>query len=547
MSEPPVGATAPSEHQELAMVADRLLGPVMLLDGRARIAYANPAAALVLRQEVAWLTGRDFLAMVHPADRRRLRREWLDLVRGRPASQRSTFRLRAQPDIEWRSVEWTADNVLDVPPLAGVLVSLRDLTEQFAEREMLATAAYVDALTGLPNRARVSEEVARVLATADDLCVVFMSVDRFTLINDSLGHANGDRLLQLVAKRVRATVPAGTMVGRFNGNGLVVVMTGRVALAAAPLAWRVVERMREPLFAAGHELRLTMSAGIARRDASSTTESLLSEASLALHHAKDLGGGRVEAFESAMRDAAAERLSIEADLRGAISLGGLSLAFQPIVRLADSSPVASEALVRWTRRGVAMEPAQFIEIAETTGLIVPLGEWVFQEAARRVADVPGARVSINLSPRELASPHLIESVSRVIADRAIPPGTIAFEITETLLMTHFDHALQMLSALRRSGSKVGLDDFGSGYSSLSYVRRLPLDFIKLDRSLTEDVDVDGQARAVVGAVIAMASALDIDVIAEGIERPAQARTLSELGAGYGQGYLFGRPAEVTQA
>jgi diguanylate cyclase (GGDEF)-like protein/PAS domain S-box-containing protein len=541
MPETSSGAEKDHSRPELAAVADRLLSPVVLVDDQARIAYVNPAAALVLRQEVSWLLGRDLLEMVHPTEQRRIRREWQQLTQRRPASLRGTLRLRPQPNMDWRRLEWTADNVVDVRELNGILVSLRDITEQEAERRALDAAAHVDSLTGLPNRARISEDVARLMTAEEEVAVAFLGVDRMTMINDSLGHASGDRLLQLVARRLRSSLPAGALLGRFNGNGFVVVLPAAIASNAAALAWGLVERMRDPLYVAGHELRLSLSVGLARRDASSTAESLFSEASLALRSAKGLGGGRVESYAAHMRELAAERLRTEADLRRAISHGELRLALQPIVRLADTTPVGAEALVRWTRNGSPMDPAQFIEIAESSGLIVPLGEWVITEAGRRVAEAPGAHLSVNLSARELASPHLIQLIDRVISERGIPRGALSFEITETLLMTNFEHALEMMSRLRRSGSRVGLDDFGAGYSSLGYVRRLPIDFIKLDRKLIEDVDVDSQARAIVGAVIAMARALGIEVIAEGIERPAQADVLAGLGADLGQGYLFGRP------
>jgi len=300
------------------------------------------------------------------------------------------------------------------------------------------------------------------------------------------------------------------------------------------------------LFLGGHELRLSLSAGLAYRDPAATAASLLRDAGLALRRAMGRGGGRVESFVVEMRDEAIGRLDLEARMRRAIAHGDFSLEVQPIVRMSDATPVGAEALVRWTEDGVAVEPRTFIDLAEETGLIVPLGDWIIDRAAQIATRVPGGRVMVNLSARQLGSPGLPERIARVLAARRVPPSAMGFEVTETLLVEHFDFAVHTLSAIRQLGCTVGLDDFGTGYSSLSYLRRLPIDFLKIDGSLSADIDTDVQARAIVGAIITMSDAMGVKAICECVETEAQVATLMELGCTLAQGFLYGRPAPVRE-
>jgi EAL domain-containing protein (putative c-di-GMP-specific phosphodiesterase class I) len=331
-------------------------------------------------------------------------------------------------------------------------------------------------------------------------------------------------------------------VGRFATDVFVLLLNGATEQEGRALSWRTVERVGEPLFIAGHELRLSLSVGVAQRDSTASAESLLRDAGLALHRAKGAGGGRVESFAIEMRNEAIGRLEMEANIRRAIAQSEFSLALQPIVRLCDAAPVRAEALLRWNRAGVELEPCQFIPVAEETGLIVPLGDWVIDRAAQLASRLADGPVMVNLSARQLSSPGLPERIARVLAARRVPASSIGFEVTETLLIEHFDFAVQVLTSIRSLGCKVGLDDFGTGYSSLGYLRRLPIDCLKIDGSLSVDIDSDHQARAIVGAIITMADALSLEVIAEGVETESQASTLRDLGCAFAQGYHFGRPA-----
>ncbi len=529
---------------QLIPPADRLLSPVIVVAPNSRLLYVNPAAAHTIGQEPEQLIGKRMLGLVHPDDRPRIRRELRQVSSGNPSGGFTTYRLRAHPTEEWRIFESIADNLIDDPNIGGILVSSRDVTDQKAHERALYEAAYRDPLTGLPNRAKVTDDLSTLMEREAALAVAFIGIDRFNLINDSLGHATGDVVLQAVATRVRASVPAASVVGRYGGVLLVVLIVGSAAADARSILWRAVERVGEPLFIAGHELRLSSSAGIARKDDSATAESLLRDAGLALHRANEYDGGRVELFETDMRNEAIARLELEANLRRGLARSEFALALQPVVRLRDSTPVHDEALVRWNTDDGIILPDAFIRVAEETGLIVPLGDWIIDKAAQLAPTSPSGQIMVNLSAKQLASPGLPERIARVLAARRLPPSSLGFEITETLLIEHFEYTVDVLRAIRQLGCRIGLDDFGTGYSSLSYLRRLPIDFIKIDGSFIADIDFDRQAYAIVGAIITMADALALEVVAEGVESEAQADSLRELGCGLAQGYLFGRPDQV---
>lgn len=531
------------DPSDLRAVADRLLAPVAVLGPDTTVLYVNAAAADALGKDAQWLLGRRVIDFVHPEDRSRVTSELRRVSGGRTPGGITTYRLRAGRGGPWRTFETIADNLLDNPIVGGILVSIRDITDQLAHERKLVAAAYHDSLTGLPNRAWATERLEEAVSRRGPLAVAFLGLDGFKLINDSLGHTAGDAVLKVASERLLASLPRTAVVGRFGADVFVVLIRGAAAAQAKNLLWRAVERFGEPLFLAGHELRLSASAGVAKKDSAATADSLLRDADLALHRSKVSGGGRVEVFEPAMREAAIARLALEADLRRAISGHRLSLALQPVIDLDDRSQVGAEALVRWHRPRISVEPSRIVAVAEETGLIVPLGDWVIDRAAQLAPVTLGTRVSVNLSARQLASPGLAGRIARILRARQLPPSCLAFEVTETLLITEFEYAVEVLGSLRDLGCSIGLDDFGTGHSSLGYLRRLPLDFLKLDGSLSDGIDTDGQARAIVGAVLTMANALGLTVVAEHVETEGQAAALVDVGCRFAQGFLFGRPEE----
>ena len=535
-----------ADGTEMGEVADRLVSPVAVVAADSTLLYVNPAGARSVGGEPGLLMGQRMLDLIHPSDRERVTGELRLVADGRPSAGLTTFRIRADASREWRVFESVADNLLDDARVGGILISSRDITDQRARERDLFDAAYRDPLTGLPNRNAINDRLELLATDEAPLAVAFIGIDRLDLIRNSLGHGTADVVVQVVAARVRLSVPASLLVGQFSGDVVAIVFAGAAAADARDLLWRIIERVSEPMFIAGHELRVSASAGLAHRDATATPDSLLHDAALALHRAGHQGGGRVETFERTMRDAAVARLEMEADLRRALVDEELWLALQPIVRLDDRTPVRAEALLRWEHQQRTIEPRRFIPVAEDTGLIVPIGDWTIDQAAGLAAEGLGAQILVNLSPRQLAVPSLPERIARILATHHTPPSAVGFELTETLLIEHFDYTAEILRRIRQLGCPIGLDDFGTGYSSLSYLRRLPLDFIKVDGALTADIDTDRQARAITGAIITMADALGLDVIAEGVERQSQADALQDLGCSLGQGFLFGPPRRASR-
>ena len=528
-------------NADVASVADRMLSPVAIIDGNSTLLYINSAGARAIGREARRLVGRHMLELIHRDDRARVREELRRVVADCGEGGTTTYRLRAGSSGAWRTFESTVDNLIDDERIGGILVASRDISDQVARERMLHEAAYRDALTGLPNRNEVNERLGDLVRTEGPLALAFVDVDRFALVRHSLGHSIADTVARVVAERVRTAVPATMLVGQYSGDMLALLLTGQAANDAREVLWRVLHRVSEPLFVGGHELRLSVSAGVASRCAASTSDSLLRDAGLALHRAKTQGGGRLQLFEGSMRESAVERLEFEANMRHGLANGEFSLALQPIVSLPGGEPIGSEALLRWRHGDRDIPPDRFIPIAEETGLIVPIGDWTIDQAARIARDAPGGRVTVNLSARQLAAPDLPARIARILAARHTSPSMIGFEVTETLLIEHFAYTAQVLSQIRDLGCRVGLDDFGTGYSSLAYLRRLPIDFVKIDGSITADIDADLQARAIRGAILAMADALHLDVVAEGIETQGQADTLVALGCRQAQGFLFGRP------
>ena len=545
------GIQSVSEYQwhqpRLTAVVDRLLTPVMVLAADSTILHANPAAALTIGQEPSWLTGRRILEFVHPDDQTRMRSELIRVAGGRPSAGLTSCKVRNELAHEWRVLESIANNLLDHPEIEGILFSSRDITEQVEHQRQLHVAAFVDPVTRLPNRASLEEQLAELVGDDAGLSVAFIGIDRFGLIKDTLGPSVGDAVFHALATRIRSNLPSTTIVGRFASNTIALLVTGADARQAERLVWQCVSRSAEPMFIAGHEFRLSVSAGIARRNDLATGESLLRDAGLAQSRAKIRGGGRVEVASSEMLESLVNRVELEADIRRGLERSEFTLALQPIVRLTDEIPVQSEALVRWHMGGITRGPCEFIPVAEESGLILPLGDWILDRALELASGEPDNEIMVNLSARQLASPGLPDRIRRGLALHGVRPTSIGFEITESLLMENFEFAVDVISEIRRLGCRVGLDDFGTGYSSFGYLRRLPIDFVKIDRSLTADIDSDNRARHIVAAIVDMVTALGQDVVAEGVETMEQAAVLAELSCGFAQGFYFGRPTERADA
>ncbi|MGO9790669.1 MAG: EAL domain-containing protein [Solirubrobacteraceae bacterium] len=441
--------------------------------------------------------------------------------------------------------------VEDVRFLEAVAHVIAGALDRAATEEELRRRALEDPLTGLANRALLASQLEAELRHARRLgnrvCVLVLDLDRFKVLNDTLGHSVGDTLLRRVAARLTACVREEDLVARPGGDEFTVVCTRTASdHAIAEVAARLVESVLEPFEIDGREVFLTASVGVAVSEhGRETPEELLRDADAAMYRAKDLGGGRFEAFDVALRHHLLERMAIEDGLRHAIARDQLELHYQPLINLLDQQIVGFEALVRWRHpeRGL-IAPGQFIAIAEETGLIVTIGSWVLSRVCAQLAQWPQEiHASANLSALQL-HPALVTEVEQLLADHAITPSRLVLEITEGLVL---DPSIKpVIASLRELGVQLALDDFGTGYSSLGSLQRFPLDLLKLDRTLIDTL-TDSRGRAVVRAAIELGQALGVSVIAEGIEDRTQLDTLRDLGCPLGQGFLFAKPLPLADA
>lgn len=413
--------------------------------------------------------------------------------------------------------------------------------------------AYHDALTDLPNRLQLVERLTHALAEAPQLrrkvAVIFLDLDRFKQINDTLGHAVGDLFLQAVAGRLTRLVGPGNLVARLGGDEFALLLPNlTTGYDASIVAEQVVNVFRNPVSIAGREFTITPSVGVALYpEHGMDAEALLHSADTAMYTVKEAGGNQWRGFSANLAKQMAVEAEMERDLRQAIEQGNFLLEYQPMVDLTTREVVSAEALVRMRHpsRGV-VQPAEFIALAEETGLIVPLGEWAIREACTQTrrwleAGVPVTPTAVNISPLHFRDSGLLPFISAVLAETGVPPSLLRLEITEHTAMQDVDFTIGLLEELRRRGIGVAIDDFGSGYSSLSYLRRLPVDTIKLDRAFVSDIATTPSDAEIVTVLVSLARALGLNVVAEGVETERQAALLTRLGCPQAQGYLFGRP------
>jgi len=437
----------------------------------------------------------------------------------------------------------------------GWLATHEDVTERRRAEVQIAHMARHDGLTDLPNRAllreRLEQELKRV-KRGDSLAVLCLDLDHFKSINDTLGHPIGDELLKLVADRLRSCTREPDTIARLGGDEFAIIMTQMHQPGdAAVLCRRIRESIIKPYQVDGHQIVTDISIGISIAPFDgSEPDQLLKNADMALYGAKGDGRGTYRFFEAEMDKRMRERRDLEMDLRQALNNGQFALHYQPLVNLRTHEITAFEALLRWNHptRGL-ISPADFVPIAEETGLIVPIGEWVLRTACQETANWPGhVKVAVNLSPAQLKSKNLLPMIVSALADCAIQPNRLQLEITETMLMQNTFATLNTLHQLRKLGVQIAMDDFGTGYSSLSYLRSFPFDKIKIDRSFIQDLSNGAEPRAIVHAVTGLAKCLNMISTAEGVETQQQLDTLEAVGCTEMQGYLFSRarPADKVR-
>ncbi|HYI10478.1 MAG TPA: EAL domain-containing protein [Thermoanaerobaculia bacterium] len=525
------------------------------MDGE--IVYASDAVRTLLGYEPWEMTGRSMFDFVHPDDHHILTRFSSEVRRTHGATATYSYRARRK-DGEMVWFESTSRVIFDPEThrMREIVSVSRDVSERRRAEEQIEYQAYHDALTGLPNRLLFRDRLTIALAHSKrqqtPLTVMFLDLDRFKYVNDTLGHSLGDELLRAVAARLRSVLREGDTIARMGGDEFTVLLADNdSAEDAAKTAQKLLDVVARPLRLEGHELYITTSIGIALYpDDGDTAESLLKNADGAMYRAKESGRSSYQLCTRAMNSRTAERLSVENALRRVLERDELVIHYQPQVRLDTRKVVGMEALLRWNRPGHGLvQPATFIGIAEETRMIVPIGEWVLRQACRQAKEwqkeiYPGLRIAVNLSPRQFQQTDLREVVAAALAESGLAPELLELEITESTAMLNTERTIATLAELRELGVRIAVDDFGTGHSSLNYLRRFPIDRVKIDREFVQEIESSRSNRAIVSAIVAMAHGLSLAVTAEGVETDAQVQFLGEQGCEEVQGYLFGRPAGV---
>lgn len=530
---------------------------ITITDPGGRIVYVNPALALMHGYEPDDLLGqlshvlgaksaRQTITPESLSARKRWRRETLNRRK-----DGSTFPVHLMSDV----LETEAGVTI------GMVTLCEDITERKRTEEAQVRSALRDPVTRLASRTFFLQLVDRVVKRRErhpdhQFAILYVDLDRFTLINDSFGHEGGDAILCAVSERLSACIRPSDVLARIAGDEFAALLDGiRDTSDGTRVAERFVDAMRNPFAIDDSEIYLTASIGIAVTEASvQSAEQYLADASSAMHRARVHGEGRYEVFDRAVHRRATGRLRLETDLRRAIDHDELHVLYQPLISLRDDTVAGFEALVRWRhdQRGM-ISPGEFIPVAEETGLIMPIGSWVLQAACGQLADwlqrfpeQHSLTVNVNFSARHLRQPDVLEQVLATLDRTGLPRSNLKLEITETMLMEDAEGQLAVLDALRKAGIGVAIDDFGTGYSSLSYLRRFAIDSLKIDRSFLTGADTD-EAWEIVRMIIGLARGMGVTVVAEGVETEEQRRRLRDLGCDRAQGFLFAKPLEADAA
>ena len=526
---------------------------ISILSADGHVRFQSPSVAQVLGYESGKLLGMKLSEIINSEDRDRFTNDLQRVVSDKSYSAICECRIR-HADGSWRHTETRMSNLLDVPAVAGILLNSRDVTERHALEAELRHQAFHDALTGLANRALFLNRIEHALSASkrdgSTIAVLYCVMDGFDRLNDSLGYTSGEKALVLVAERLQSCVRGQDTVARLGGNEFGLLLDRLNSPADATLAMeRLMGVLHQPLALPAASVELSPRTGIAMAiGGQDTAEDLLRNSALAVRNARVYEGGYA-IFDPEMHADALRRLEVESQLREAIEQNQFMVYYQPTIDLQTGRITGVEALVRWQhpRRGI-VPPMEFIPLAEESGLIVPLGQWVIRESCRQVrlwqqeipADEP-ISLAVNLSARQLRHPNIVRDVADALDDTGLLPSRLILEITESVLMIDTAATLNRLFQLKSLGVRLAVDDFGTGYSSFAYLRRFPVDILKIDKSFVDGVATEPTASALVDAMIRIGKTLRLETVAEGVERVEQADRLRTLQCDIGQGYLFSRP------
>ena len=540
-------------EEKFRQLADNIPEIFWITDARQRkLHYLSPGFETLTGKPLTEVMRRPrgWLQVVHPDDRERVR-----LARkGLPHEE---YNIEYRIVLADGSIRWVHDQAFPVRDASGTVYRIAgigaDVTHRKEAEEKLVYLAHYDGLTGLPNRVLFFDRLQQMLAQARrrgrQAAVMFLDLDRFKVVNDTLGHAVGDELLRNVAQRLSYCIRVGDTVARFSGDEFVLSVNDlKEAEDARHIAQKVLQAFTDPFRLNGHEVFVSTSIGIAMFPSDGEDEqSLLKSADTAMYRAKESGRDNFQFYTREMNARAMYRLELENSLRHALERDEFRLHYQPKACLVTGRVTGVEALLRWERPGHGLvAPGEFVPLLEDTGLIVPVGEWVLSEACRqieawRAGGHEPLSIAINMSARQFASRNLGEVVKRVLDAHKADPKLIELELTESLLMVNTEEAVRTLKYLKSLGVRLSIDDFGTGYSSLSYLKRFPIDALKIDRSFIDEITTDVDDATITLAVIGMAHNLGLKVVAEGVETEAQIAFLSANGCDEAQGYYFARP------
>jgi len=545
-------------EQRFRALVEKSWSGVALLDPDLAFSYSGASTERLLGYAEDDLAGTSFLAYIHPRERETMRELFVALATGAAHESQAELRFRHRNGM-WIWLEVFAQNMLLEPSVGAIVLNYRDVTQRKATEKQLEYQAYYDALTGLPNRLLFRDRVVNAIAQAQrnrrGVAVMYLDLDHFKLVNDSLGHSLGDALLSEVAARLQSCVRASDTISRLGGDEFTILLIDTSSSEAiAGVARKILQSLAHPLRVGGHELFVTASIGISVFPGDGDeVETLLKSADSAMYRAKELGRNQAQMFTTSMNERYGRRLALEQSLHHALERDELLVHYQPIFDRNRKKVASLEALVRWNHptRGL-VQPADFIGLAEETGLIVPIGEWMLRSVCRdlrawRAGGLPPVRIGVNIAAPQFQQLSFALVVGSILREYACDPGMLELEITETVAVQNIEITMNAMRDLKELGIRIAIDDFGTGQSSLVYLKRFPIDTVKIDRAFVRDVTTDESAAAIVSYVINLAHTLRLDVVAEGVETEEQWSFLKLNACDHMQGFLFSHPLPASEA